>query len=205
VVRARAMAPLLLLVTALVSGCSADAPAHSTPTAGAARGTPAATPTLGGATPQRRQPPRTAMNALERPVAQRLGAQIAGQGLTLQYLDCPHWDSRVPSRMTCQAYVDGLVASVLVRLRGVVAGKAVSFDAELGPGVVATRNLEQTLRAHGWTGADCGDVPAYPARVGDRIVCRVERPGVRRYVAATITGRSGAVTITDYRGGRASR
>jgi len=205
VVRATALVPLVVLVTALVSGCSADAPAHSSSTGRGTAGAAGAPPTLGGATPVRHRPPRTAMNALERPVAQRLGAQIAGQGLTLQYLDCPHWDSTVPSRMTCHAYVDGLVASVLVRLRGIVAGKAVSFDAELGPGVVATRNLEQTLRGHGWASADCGDLPAYPARVGDRIVCRVERPGARRYVAATITDRSGAVTITDYQGGQASR
>jgi hypothetical protein len=193
----RAAAALVLLLL-LGVGCS-DAPSRERPAAGRTEA-----PAVGGAVPVRHVPPRTAMNRLERPVAERLAAQIADQGLTLEYLDCPRWDSTVPSRMTCRAYVDGVVASVLVHLKA-VAGRSVSFDARLGDGVIATRNLENTLHDQGWSVADCGDVMAYPARAGDTIVCRVQRPGDRRYVVATITDRSGAVTITGYRSGSASR
>lgn len=145
------------------------------------------------------------MNRLERPVAERLAEQIAHQGLTLEYLDCPRWDSSVPSRMTCRAYVDGILVAVRVHLKAAVEGKAVSFDASLEDGVIATRNLEGTLRGQGWSVADCGRVAAYPAHAGDRIVCRVQRSGDRRYVVATVTNRSGAVTITGYRTGTAQR
>ena len=59
------------------------------------------------------------------------------------------------------------------------AGKAVGFDARLG----AAADRHPQPRAHaarqGWTSADCGDVPAYPARVGSRIVCRVQRAPAR--------------------------
>ena len=95
--------------------------------------------------------------------------------------------------MTCTAYVDGVLARVAVHLKAAVEGKAVSFDARLLDGVIATRNLEATLRRQGWQRADCGDAPAYPAVVGSRIVCRVTRPSGDRYVQATVTDRSGAV------------
>jgi hypothetical protein len=71
--------------------------------------------------------------------------------------------------------------------------------------VIATRNLEATLRDQGWTVADCGDVMAYPARAGDTIVCRVQRPGDERFLVATITDRTGAVTIAGYPRGARSR
>ena len=58
------------------------------------------------------------MGPLAQPVYDRLAAQVARQGLTLTYLDCPHWDGAVPARMTCWGYVDGLVARVGVHLRG---------------------------------------------------------------------------------------
>jgi len=141
------------------------------------------------------------MDDLERPVHRRLAAQVAGQGLTLTYLDCPRWDGSVPARMVCKGYVDGLVARVAVHLRAAVNGKAVGFDARLLDGVIATRKLERTLRRQGWSRAECGDVPAYPARVGIRIVCHVHRSGDDRYVVATVSDRSGAVMIADYRPG----
>jgi hypothetical protein len=178
--------------TVMLAGCS-DPPEREPPAAHRSTA-----PALGGAMPARHRPPTTAMNRLERPVAERLGAQIAGQGLTLEYLDCPPWDSTVPSRMTCRGYVDGIVTPVLVHLRAEAAGKAVDFDARLGAGVIATRNLEATLRDHGWPSVDCGDVAAYPARRGGRIVCRVARAGKPRYVVATVVDRSGRVTIADY-------
>ena len=197
------LARLPVLVTAalglmILAGCS-DQPAA----APAAR-TSTPTPTLGGPPPHRQPVPTAAMDRLEKPVHARLAAQIARQGLTLEYLDCPHWDGAVPSRMTCRGYVDGLVARVDVHLKAAVEGKAVSFDARLLNGVIATRKLEDTLRRQGWTEVDCGAVPAYPARVGSRIVCRVKRSSELHYVVATVSDRSGAVMITDYRGGRSS-
>jgi hypothetical protein len=138
------------------------------------------------------------MDRLERPVHERLASQIVGQGLTLQYLDCPRWDGEVPSRMTCRGYVDGVVARVSVHLRAAVAGKAVGFDAKLLDGVIATRNLERTLHQQGWQRPDCGSIAAYPARVGSRIVCRVRRQAVEKYVVATVSSTAGAVMIADY-------
>jgi hypothetical protein len=140
------------------------------------------------------------MDRLEQPVAERLAGQVRQQGLTLSYLDCPRWDRSVPARMSCTAYVDGLVARVQVHLRAVVEGRAVGFDAELVEGVIATRRLEQTLRRQGARTSDCGAAPAYPAVVGARIVCRVTRGQRTDYVVATVTDRAGEVSITGYRG-----
>jgi hypothetical protein len=187
---------LPLLLGAVLSGCDSDPAARHAPSA-----RPAATPTaLGGPPPPQTSPPGRPMDGLERPVHHRLAAQVAGQGLTLTYLDCPRWDGTVPTRMVCKGYVDGLVARVAVHLRAAVEGKAVGFDARLLDGVIATRKLERTLRHQGWSRADCGDVPAYPAKVGSRIVCHVHRRGDDRYVVATVSDRSGAVMIADYRG-----
>ena len=161
---------LLPLLAGAVLTGCDDAPAARP----AASAHPAATPTaLGGPRAAETSPPSTPMDDLERPVHRRLAAQISGQGLTLTYLDCPRWDGTVPTRMVCKGYVDGLVAR---------------------------RKLERTLRRQGWTRADCGDVPAYPAKVGSRIVCHVHRGGDDRYVVATVSDRSGAVMIGDYRG-----
>ena len=55
------------------------------------------------------------MNRLERPVAVRLARQVARQGLTLEYLDCPRWDGVVPSRMSCRGYLDGLRIGAFLR------------------------------------------------------------------------------------------
>ena len=188
--------PLLVLAAAaaLLAGCD-DQPAPRPAAAPSSQVTPA----LGGRAVVAHLPPSRPMDRLEKPVHARLAAQVAGQGLTLSYLDCPRWDGAVPIRMTCTAYVDGVLARVAVHLKAAVEGKAVSFDARLLDGVIATRNLEATLRRQGWQGADCGDAPAYPAVVGSRIVCRVTRPSGDRYVQATVTDRSGAVIIADYR------
>ena len=138
------------------------------------------------------------MNDLEKQIAGRLAAHVLRQGLVLEHLDCPHWDGAVPSRMTCRGYVDGVVATVRVHLASAVDGKAVNFDARLQGGVIATQNLVDTLQEQGWSDADCGAVPAYPARVGSRIVCRVTRDGADQHVVATVRDRSGAVMIRGY-------
>jgi hypothetical protein len=147
------------------------------------------------------------MDRLERPVAARLAHQVAGQGLHLAYLDCPAWDGSLPRSMRCRGSVDGLVATVRLRLWRAVAGahQEVDFDARLAGGVVVTERLERTLRGHGWVEADCGRVPAYPARAGTRIVCKVARAGTPSYVVATVRGRGGMVTIAGYRGTGAGR
>jgi hypothetical protein len=189
--------PLLALAASaalLLTGCE-DRPAPRPVAAPSGQ----VTPVLGGRLPAAHRPPDRPMDRLERPVQARLAAQVAGQGLHLTYLDCPHWDGRVPSRMTCTAYVDGVLARVAVHLRAAVEGRAVSFDANLLDGLVATRNLEATLRRQGWERADCGGAPAYPATVGSRIVCHVTRASGERYVQATVTDRTGAVMIADYR------
>ncbi|MEO5710047.1 MAG: hypothetical protein ABIQ59_09505 [Nocardioidaceae bacterium] len=196
------LAPLLLslaVTSVLLSGCDgassgAAAGASSTPATGGLR-----PPVLGGDAPREQQPPDRPMDSLEEPVHARLAAQIAGQGLHLDYLDCPRWDGSVPWRLTCRGYLDGLVARVGVRLKAAVEGKAVGFDARLLDGVIATRKLEKTLRGQGWKEADCGQRAAYPAEPGSRIVCHVRRPGDDRYVVATVSDRSGAVMIADYR------
>lgn len=195
------LAPVLLSVAiaGALAGCDA-APAGSAsdaPSSSATGGT--RPPVVGGEVPQEQQPPSRAMDSLEKPVHARLAAQIAGQGLILTYLACPHWDGTVPQRLTCRGYVDGLVAHVAVHLKAAVEGKAVGFDARLLDGVIATRKLEGTLRDQGWRVADCGDRAAYPADVGSRIVCHVRRPGDDRYVVATVSDRSGSVMIADYR------
>jgi hypothetical protein len=193
--RARLLAVTALLV--LLGGCSegssGGSPRSSDPSTGP-------TPALGGPPVVRATPPDHAMDRLERPVAVQLARQVARQGLTLEYLDCPRWDGTVPSTMSCRAYVDGLRTGVEVVFTRAVQGKAVGFDARLARGVIATRNLERTLRGEGWSSADCGDVPAYPARSGSQIVCRVTRASGPEYVVATVKDRAGAVTIADYPG-----
>jgi hypothetical protein len=103
--------------------------------------------------------------------------------------------------MSCRGYVDGLVAAVQVRLQGTTA-RQVRLDAWLGDGLIATRNLEATVRGLGWVSADCGSAPAYPATVGSRITCRVRRGHRSSFVVATVRTRSGHVAVTAYAGGR---
>ena len=193
--RSRAyLVPVVLAATLLlVGGCTGGAAAHR------ASG-PSPSPRLGADAPAPVSAPSTPMNKLEKPVAARLAAQVADQGLSLSYLDCPHWSGRVPMRIVCRAYLDGVVAEVRVHLRAAVEGKAVGFDAALADGVIATRKLEQTLRRENWTHPDCGARPAYAATVGTKIVCRVQRQGEQRYVVARVTDRDGRVMISGYPG-----
>src|SRR3954452_4384398 len=193
-VRARPLiVPVLLGLLVLTQACRHDqepAPAASAEQA----------PSLGASAPESKAPPHKPMDGLERQVAERLARQVAPQGLTLGYLDCPHWSARVPVRISCRAYVDGVVAAVRVRLRAAVQGKAVGFDADLANGVIATRRLEQILQRQGARDAYCGKVAAYPAVRGTRIVCRERRDGSTRYVVATVASSSGRVMVADYRG-----
>jgi hypothetical protein len=205
-VRRRAAVLLLAAVAAVfLAGCgsghSDDAAARST---GAPDRSPAGTPALGGPTPRWHQVPQRAMDRLEKPVAGRLARQIAPQGLTLAYLDCPGWGGALPRDLTCRGYVDGLVVDVRVLVKAAGEGRALSFDARLGTGVIATHNLVDILHTHGWPDVDCGDVAAYPARVGSRIVCLLRRGSHHKYVVATVRSRSGAVLIADYPGSKAA-
>ncbi len=202
----RARATMLAAVTAVVAsgalaGCTedrTDGEQRTTSTSTSASSpAPVPAPALGGPTPRPHRPPAQAMDSLERPIAEQLARRIAVDDLRLDYLDCPHWDHTVPSTMTCQGYVDGLVAPVQVRVQA-AAGRGVSFDARLSSGMVATSRLETMLRHDGWDAADCGDVAAYPASVGTRIVCRVQRDAEVDYVVATVRSRVGRVTISHY-------
>lgn len=190
-----AMTAVLALI--LLGGCSDDPAQDSSRDHQGSAPAPALAPALGGPTPSRHRPPHRAMDELERPVAERLARRIAAEDLTLDYLDCPHWGGTVPSAMTCTGYVEGLVTQVRVHLLA-SAGRRISFDARLSTGVVATRRLEDTLRSGGWTAVDCGDVAAYPARVGLRIVCRGKRGTATSYVVATVRSDTGQVSIADY-------
>jgi hypothetical protein len=191
---------VLVVALLLLAGCT-DEPAR-----GAKDGaTSGPAPELGGPEPAWQQPPRREMDRLEKPVASRLARQISAQGLTLVYLDCPRWDGTVPRTLTCRGYVDGVVTDVRLLLKAAVDGKVVGFDARLGPGLVATQKLEEILRRQGWADVDCGDLAVYPATVGTRIVCKVERGRKRSYVAATVRSHAGAVTIADYAGAGGAR
>jgi hypothetical protein len=137
------------------------------------------------------------MDPLERSVTERLNTRLADDGLSLQHVDCPAWHGAVPGHLRCDGYVDGVVGQVEVDLeRG--DGSAVEFDAELGDGIVATTRLVDRLRQEGHTGVRCGELAAYPARPGLRIVCRVRRGGAVEHLVATVSDRSGAVQIQDY-------
>ena len=198
------LVPLLATVAVgllAVAGCT-DNPTPKPALSGP--GPESVRPALGGVAPDPHSPPTKPMDSLERPVHARLAAQVARQGLTLAYLDCPRWNGTVPTLITCRGYVDGLVARVRVRLKAAVEGRAVSFDARLLGGVISTWSLEGTLRRRGWTGVDCGDQPAYPARVGAEIVCHVERASGDRFVVATVTDGSGAVMVADYEDAKSS-
>jgi hypothetical protein len=137
------------------------------------------------------------MDELERPIAARLADQVRRDGLTLSYLDCPDWNGRTPRRLTCTGYFDGVTGDVRVRLTSTDSG-AVTFDATLADGLIATRSQVDRLERQGFTDARCGDTPAYPARVGLRVVCAVHHGGGRRLVVARVTDRSGEVDISRY-------
>lgn len=190
-----ALVPLLAVLTAGCSGSggATDGPAAASSSSSSTR--PA--PRLGGPSFRPAPVPKRPMNGLERPIAARLAHKATAEGLSLDYLDCPRWDRAMPRRLTCTGYFDGVRAPVLVRLTTVVGG-AVGFDAEIGPGVVATRNLVERLQDHGYTHVDCGDRAAYRSLAGLRLICAVVDHGTRKYVVATVKDRSGAVAIHDY-------
>lgn len=175
---------LVVLVVVLVAGCD-DGARDARP------------PRVGATEPSRAAVPERPMGHLERPVAERLGPRLERQGLTLDYVDCPQWPGRVPATIVCAGYVDGVVTDVQVRLSEGPRGR-VTFDAWLGAGIVATSRLVRRLEAAGWHTVDCGSAPAYPARPGLEIVCRVHEGGSADYVVATVTDRRGAVRIAEY-------
>jgi hypothetical protein len=182
-----------VLLTFLLGGCSSKAHQARAAQAPATGRTP---PRLGGPYVAPAHLPAGPMNRIERPIAARLAKQARAQGLRLDILDCPPWDTSVPGRLRCVAYLDGVPTPVRVHLA--VEGGSIVFDATLGHGVVATQKLVEELRRHGYTHVDCGDVAAYPSRVGLRLVCRVTRDHDEQYVVATVTDRSGGMSISDY-------
>jgi hypothetical protein len=194
-------ATTIVAVVVLLAGCTEDRSSEGSTT----QGTQQPKPRLGGRVPEPRAPPRQPMNDLEEQVADSLSDRVARAGLRLDYLDCPPWNRVVPSAMTCRGYVDGLLAGVRVQVAAGHPDASVTFDARLTGGVVATQTLEEKLVGQGWTRPDCGEVAAYPAHVGSRIICLVHRASSVGYVAATVTGSSGAVTIASYRGSTAER
>jgi hypothetical protein len=197
--------PALAVVAAalvLLGGCT-DEPAARSRAAHTPAHTPA--PRLGGPHARPHRPPHARMDRLERPVARQLAQKVAHEGLSLTYLDCPDWNGAMPRTLTCRGFVNGVVARVEVSLQAPVRGTAVSFDARLAGGVIATRTLEDTLRRQHLAHPDCGRDPAYPARVGLRVVCRVVQAGAPRYVVATVRNRRGAVTISAYPGATGGR
>lgn len=184
----RRAAPSLLGALAAVvalSGCGEDDPAQTR------------AHDLGGPTPTPSVVPGEPMDRLEKPVAERLAPRLEREGLTLEYVDCPTWTGDVPDDVHCEGYVDGIVGEVEVRLTRGERG-AVEFDARLGEGIVATSRLVRRLEHEGWNAVDCGPTPAYPARTGLRITCRVHEGGTASYVVATVTDRRGEVQIEEY-------
>lgn len=157
----------------------------------------AASPPLGAASPPRLTPPAEALDDVEKPVMDRLAPRVRKDGLHLEHVDCPGWGGHLPARLRCRAWVDGVLGSVQVRLhRGT--DERVEFDAWFHDGVVATSRLVRKLTDEGYDRVDCGPVRAYPARVGMRIVCRVQSDGESGHVVATVTDRSGVVRVQDY-------
>lgn len=175
-----------LVLLGIVGGCTGGT--------GEAAGEP---PRLGGPRPTPSAAPAEPMDHLEQPVADRLAVQVRDEGLTLEHVSCPSWGGAVPAQLECAGYVDGVVADVRVELTP-GAGGEVEFDAWLDAGVVATAKLVDRLEREGFAGVRCGDVPAYPARVGLRLVCRVRDDAGTSYVVATVTDVDGSVEIEDY-------
>jgi hypothetical protein len=136
------------------------------------------------------------MDALERQVADGLAARVRTEGLTLQHLDCPRWRGGLPASLECIGWFDGVEGTVAVRLRH-GRHRTVAFDSALTGGVVATQPVVDRLLEEGYVDVDCGPVPAYPAEVGDELVCQVTRDGDHGHVVATVTDRDGSVRITE--------
>lgn len=173
--------------------------ASSSPSSRPSPGESGPAPVVGGPTQRTVDQPTQPMNQLEKPIATRLGRQVAGQGLRLDYLDCPGWDGQTPQQLTCTGYLDGVRADVRVSLTR--STSRVTFDAELQDGVLATRNLVRKLRTDGYTGVDCGERPAYRTVVGSELVCSVredEGRSARKYLVAEVVDPDGTVEIRDY-------
>ncbi|MDQ3615765.1 MAG: hypothetical protein M3393_03910 [Actinomycetota bacterium] len=177
-----------VLVGLLLAGCAGNGGTAGTATDPG--------PTPGGPLGATTKPPSHPMNRLEKPIAEELSGQVAGQGLSLDYLDCPRWNGRVPQQMTCRGYLDGVSAGVSVKLTQRTT--RIEFDAKLQDGVLATASLVRRLRSDGYTGIDCGDRPAYPTVVGSELICSVHESGQKKHVVAEVLDRSGAVQIRDY-------
>lgn len=153
-------------------------------------------PTLGGTLGTRAEPPSKEMDELEKPIALQLERKIEGDGLSLDYLDCPAWDGKAPQEMTCKGFLNGVTGDVLVALTRTTT--RVNFDAELRDDVLATANLVRQLKSAGYSDVDCGDRPAYPSVVGSELVCAVGNGAEVKYVVATVRDDSGMVEIEDY-------
>jgi hypothetical protein len=188
------VAAIAVVGVVLLAGCAGD----RSDEASSGRDPHGPAPRLRGRLPKLETPPHRPMGRLERQLAARLSRQIAREGLTLEFLDCPRWDGVVPGSMACVGYVDGLVSAVQIRLTASRTGGAVGFDARLSDGLIATRAIERALVDHGLTRPDCGSVAAYPAIVGSRVTCRGLRSGSVEYVVATVVDRAGTVRIADY-------
>lgn len=181
-----AVVAAVAILGALLTGCGDDAPSADP-----------GPPRLGGPRSPSAAPPSEPMNVLEEAVQDRLNTRLTDDRLRLEHVDCPRWDHRVPARLRCEGYVEGVVGKVVVELTGRKADR-VEFDAELEAGVVATARLVDRLAAAGYHRVDCGPTTAYPARHGLRIVCRVQQNGERSHVVATVSDRTGRVRIEDY-------
>ena len=90
-----AVLAVLLLVPA--TGCTGEEPTGAQDP-----------PKLGGTLPTQ-SPPSAPMDELEQPVAERLQQQVAGQGLTVDALDCPEWGGDVPAELTCEGWFLSLI------------------------------------------------------------------------------------------------
>jgi hypothetical protein len=178
----------LLVLGTLVSGCG---DAGSSAPAPSGRGTP------GGPSISPSAAPGRPMDDVERPVADRLAPRLEDDGLTLEYVDCPDWSGAVPASLQCRAFVDGVVAPATVQISR-EDGSRLVFDAWLDHGVVSTARLVERLEAQGYAEVDCGEVPAYPARAGTRIMCEVDGGAGAGHVVATVVDARGHVRIEDY-------
>jgi hypothetical protein len=177
------VAVVAVVAVLMLAGCTPAAP-------------PPEEPVAGGATPTAQAPPAAPMDAVERPVAGVLAARVRDDGLTLEHLSCPSWRGRLPAELGCTGWFDGVEGSVTVRLR---AGRhhSVVYDARLTSGVVATHLVVERLRAEGYVDVDCGTVAAYPAEVGEELVCLVTLDGEHGHVVATVTDPDGSVAISE--------
>ncbi len=143
------------------------------------------------------KPPSRKMTRVERTIAADLSSRLSEQELSVSHLDCPDFDdAQKPEKVTCQGYVDGVVAGVSVTLWGPPAN--LQYDARLDRGILATANLVRRLAVEGYHQIDCGHRSAYRSIVGDQIICAVTKNDRQKYVVATVTTNSGEVEISDY-------